>query len=126
MVVPGHDKPRRRCIVVDLDRGTTSVAPFKEKLRALYGYAISEEYQELFGTDLCMVAYATTAGKQRLYQMIEWCEQELEQQRLEHDANLYRFTALPEEITPLTLFCEEVWYKAFESEPVSLLWKQQI
>jgi hypothetical protein len=123
MVLPDRPKPRRRCIVVELDRGTTSVAPFKEKLRALYGYAISEEYQELFGTDLCMVAYATTAGRQRLSQMIEWCEQELEQQRLEHEANLYRFTALPEEITPLTLFCSPVWYKPFKSEPVSLLWK---
>ncbi len=122
MAVADRPKPRRRCIVVELDRGTTSVAPFKQKLRALYFYAISEDYQELFGTDLCMVAYATTAGKARMAQMIEWCEQELEQQRLEHEANLYRFTALPDELDPKELFCEEVWYKPFENEPVSLLW----
>ena len=112
----------RRCIVVELDRGTISIAPFKQKLRSLFAYAISAEYQELFGTDLCLVAYATTAGKQRLQQMIEWCEQELEQQRLEHEANLYRFTALPENIDPLTLFCTPVWYKPFEEKPVPLLW----
>src|SRR5205807_2314431 len=47
MVVPDRRKPRRRCIVVELDRGTSSVAPFKSKLRALYAYAISEDYQEL-------------------------------------------------------------------------------
>jgi hypothetical protein len=113
----------RRCIVVELDRGTTSIAPFKEKLRAYYGYAISLEYQELFGTDLCMVAYATTAGKQRLFQMIEWCEKELQQQRLEHEANLYRFTSLPDgAYDPQEIFCTPVWYKPFEPEPVSLLW----
>ncbi len=76
MTIPDRPKPRRRCIVLELDRGTTSIAPFKQKLQAYYGYAISEEYQELFGTNLCMVAYATTAGKQRLQQMIEWCEKE--------------------------------------------------
>jgi protein involved in plasmid replication-relaxation len=124
MVVPDRPKPRRRCIVVELDRGTTSVAPFKQKLRALYFYAISEDYQELFGTDLCMVAYATTAGKQRLSQMIEWCEQELEQQRLEHEANLYRFTVLPDgDLDSKQVFCAPVWYKPFESEPVPLLWQ---
>src|SRR5437763_3883444 len=125
MAVADRPKPRRRCIVVELDRGTTSVAPFKEKLRALYGYAISEEYQELFGTNLCMVAYATTAGQQRLRQMIEWCETELEQQRLEHEANLYRFACLPDgEYNPQEIFCSPVWYKPFENEPVRLLWNQ--
>ncbi len=123
MVVPDRPKPRRRCIVVELDRGTTSISPLKQSFLARYGYAISEEYQELFGTDLCMVAYATTAGIQRLQQMIEWCEQELEQQRLEHEANLYRFTSIPDgELEPKHVFCDEVWYKPFESEPVSLLW----
>ena len=123
MAVPDRPKPRRRCIVLELDRGTTSIAPFKQKLRAYYGYAISEEYQDLFGTNLCMVAYATTAGLQRLKQMLEWCETELIQQRLEHEANLYRFACLPEELEPKRLFCEEVWYKPFETEPVSLLWQ---
>ena len=32
-------------------------------------------------------------------------EQELEQQRLEHEANLYCFTALLDELDPQTLFC---------------------
>ena len=124
MAVVDRPKPRRRCIVLELDRGTTSIAPFKAKLRALYYYAISEEYQELFGTDLCMVAYATTAGTLRLQSMIEWCEQELEQQRLEHEANLYRFACLPDgDIDPKRLFCEPVFYKPFEQETVSLLWQ---
>ena len=109
--------------MVELDRGTTSIAPFKEKLRAYYFYAISEEYEALFGTQLCIVAYATTAGKDRLKQMVEWCEQELAQQRLEHEANLYRFAALPEELDPQHVFCTPLWYIPFEDEPVSLLWQ---
>ena len=113
----------RRCIVVELDRGTTSIAPFKQKLRSLFAYAISEEYKELYGTELCLVAYATTAGRQRLQQMIEWCEQELEQQRLEQEAILYRFTALPEDLKPKKLFCEEVWFRPYDPSPTSLLWQ---
>lgn len=124
MAVPDRPKPRRRCIVLELDRGTTSIAPFKEKIRAYFGYAISEEYEALFGTNLCMVAYATTAGHNRLRQMIEWCETELTQQRIEHEANLYRFVSLPVgEYNPQEMFCSEMWYKPFESEPESLLWK---
>src|SRR5436305_10852412 len=120
----GQEKRKRRCIVVELDRGTTSIAPFKEKLRAYYFYALSEEYEALFGTKLCMVAYATTAGKDRLKQMVEWCEQELVQQRLEHEANLYRFTSLPSGVyDPQEIFCFPVWFKPFEQESVSLLWR---
>ena len=117
-------KPKRRCIVLELDRGTTSMTPFKQKIRAYYSYAISEDYEALFGTQLIMVAYATTAGEARRKQMQEWCEQELKQQRLEHEANLFRFTALPEgELDPKQVFCEPGWYKPYEDEPVSLLWK---
>ncbi len=97
---------------------------FKRKIRAYPSYALSEDYQELFGTDLCMVCYATTAGKQRLQSMREWCEQELEQQRLEHEANLYRFGCLPDsDYDPKEIFCAPGWYKPFDSEPTSLLWQ---
>ena len=34
--IEGQEKRKRRCIVVELDRGTTSIAPFKEKFRAYY------------------------------------------------------------------------------------------
>lgn len=123
MALPERPKPRRRCIVLELDRGTTSASPLKQKLRAYVSYAISEDYEALFGTQLCMVAYATTSGEQRLRQLLEWCEQELTQQRLEHEANLYRFAALPSgDLDPIRLFCEPVWYKPFENEPVPLLW----
>lgn len=123
MEVLGKTKPRRKCLVIELDRGTTSITPLKQKLRALYYFACSEAYVQLFGTDLCQVAYATTAGEARLHQLLNWCEQELEEQQLTEEANLYRFTALPEDsaYNPLQLFCSPLWYKPFEEEPVPLL-----
>jgi len=127
MTSPDIPKPRRRCLVVELDRGTISIAPFKQKIRALYHYAISEKYEELYGTDLCMVTFATTSGENRLRQMITWCEQELERQNLVHEANLFRFAALPAgEYNPQEIYLSEMWYKPFEEEPVSLLWQASL
>jgi len=47
------------------------------------------------------------------------------QQGLEHEANLFRFACLPNgEYDPKEIFCEPSrWYKPFEDEPISLLWK---
>lgn len=123
MILPDRPKPRRKCLVIELDRGTTSITPLKQKLRALYYFACSEAYVQMFGTDLCQVAYATTAGEARLHQLLNWCEQELAEQQLTQEANLYRFACLPEDTTynPFQLFCSPLWYKPFEEEPVPLL-----
>jgi len=125
MVVPDRPKPRRRCISLELDRGTqTNSGEFKKKLLAYYAYALSEEYKAVFATNLCLVAYATTSGDRRRDQMLAWCEQELTQQHLQHEANLYRFAALPrKEYHPQELFCSPIWYIPFESQPTSLLWQ---
>lgn len=119
------EKQRRKCIVLELDRGTTSMSPFKQKLRAYVHYAIPDGvYFAQFGTNAITVAYATTAGEDRLKTMLSWCEDELVQQRLDHEAALFRFTALLKENTdPKRLFCEPVWYTPYEQEPVSLLWQ---
>ena len=56
--------------------------------------------------------------------MKAWCEHELERQSLVHEANLYHFTALSAgEYDPQEIFCEPVWFKPYEREPVSLLWQ---
>lgn len=123
MEVPGRAKPRRKCLVIELDRGTTSITPLKQKLRALYTMAVSEEYQALFGTDLCQVAYCTTAGTDRLSQLKRWCEEELAENGLESENGLYLFAALPDVVyDPQELFCSEMWYRPFVSESMPLLW----
>jgi hypothetical protein len=42
MTIPGREKPRRKCLVIEFDRGTTSINPLKQKLRALYYFACSK------------------------------------------------------------------------------------
>ncbi len=125
-------KRRRKCIVVELDRGSeTNVAEFKKKIRAYVHYAYpGGPYETMFGTQAITVAFATTAGENRLKTMLLWCEQELKEQRLQYDASLFRFTALPkEELNPETgldakrLFLSDVWSVPFADDPVCLLWK---
>ncbi len=122
---PNTEKKRRKCIVLELDRGTTSMTPFKQKLRAYVHYAQENgAYYQQFGTNAITVAYATTAGEDRCKAMVSWCEDELHEQRLDHEADLFRFTALPkEEINPTNLFCTPVWYSPDTQEQVTLLWK---
>jgi hypothetical protein len=122
MVVPGSEKPRRRCIAIELDMGTAGASPMKQKFRSYYWCAISAEYKERFA-DRLIVAYTTTAGQARLKQLVAWCEQELTQQQLEREANLYRFCSLPQGgYTPQEIFCSPLWFKPFDSTPTSLLW----
>lgn len=121
--LPGAQKQRRKCIVFELDRGTTSMTPFKQKLRAYVHYAAEDgSYYHQFGTNTISIAYATTAGHERLSMMRSWCEDELTQQRLDHEAALFCFTALSRELDARTIFCEACWYVPYEQEPVTLLW----
>lgn len=113
---------KRRVFCLELDRGTLTQEPMRKKIRAYYSYALSPEYVKLFGTDFIQVLYATTAGEKRLKNMLSWCEEELHQQDITEEANLYRFTALPSPIEALTLFTKEVWYAPFQDTPISLLW----
>src|SRR5207249_5392815 len=88
-------KEKRRCLVVEVDMGTLDQTRIRQKFRAYCEYAISSAYQALFGTDLIMVVYVTTAGTQRRDQLLSWCEQELALQNLEDENNLFRFGTLP-------------------------------
>jgi hypothetical protein len=119
-------KKRRKCIVLELDRGSESnSAEFKKKLRAYVHYSYpGGPYEHMFGTNTITVAYATTAGEKRLKMLLLWCEQALKEQKLEHEAPLFRFAALPHgDLDPRTLFLSDMWYVPYKDEPVTLLWK---
>ncbi len=76
-----------------------------------------------------------------------WCEDELKEQQVDQEANLFRFTALtyykasshhttlptnspkrrgkePPSLDPAELFLRPVWLTPFHEEPDTLLWKQ--
>jgi hypothetical protein len=125
-------KKRRKCVVVELDRGSeTNIAEFKKKIRAYVYYAFpGGAYETMFGTQAITVAFATTAGEHRLKNMLLWCEQELKEQQLEQEAPLFRFTALPTDellpekgLDPKRLFLSAVWSVPFRDDLVCLLWK---
>jgi hypothetical protein len=125
-------KQRRKCIVVELDRGSeTHIADFKKKIRAYVHYAFpGGAYEKRFGTQSITVVFATTVGEHRANTMRLWCEQELKEQRLEQEASLFRFTALPQdELSTQTgldakkLFLSDVWSIPSQEEKGTLLWK---
>ncbi len=115
-------KTKRRCLVLELDRGTEDMKTTKQKLRAYTHCAVSEEYVTIFGTDVIVVVYLATE-KQRAVQLREWCEQELTLQGETEEADLFRFASLPPApLDPLTLFCQDICRIPFEETPTSLLW----
>ncbi len=119
-------KPKRRCLVLELDRGTEDMQTTKQKLRAYTHCAVSEEYVKIFGTNIIMVVYLATK-KQRAIQLREWCEQELTLQQQTDEADLFRFISLPETtLDPLTLFCKDICLIPFAKTPVRLLWQLPI
>lgn len=139
----GSDKERRRVILTEIDRGSeTEIERFKKKLSAYVYYALpGAAFEEMFGKANKRIAWIVTKGGQRRMQTIKkWCEDELREQGLEHEFNLFRFTYV-EPITelnqttgevkkrealaidPTTLFLSPVWYKPFHTEPDTLLWK---
>lgn len=114
---------KERAICLELDRGTTDQRRVRMKMAALYSYALSPEYKKLFGTERCMVAFATTAGQQRLNNLLSWCEQELTALDITEESNLYRFSSFSDTLHPGTLFCSpRVWFRPFDPSPTPLLW----
>lgn len=136
------DKVRQRAIILELDRGTeTNIEEFKKKIRAYVHYAYpSGAYEQHFGDHDKRVVYATTAGENRMRTIKKWCEEELLAQRLDHEANLFRFVTLPHvididkntgeqkerdelEVNPVGLLLSSVAYKPYADAPGTLLWK---
>ena len=81
-----------------------------------------------------IVAYATTTGENRMKTMRRWCEEELLEQQLDQEANLFRFTRLtyheaparkhtPPSLDPFELFLTPMWYTPYEQSQTTLLWK---
>ena len=83
----------------------------------------------------------TKGGENRLYTLRKWCEEELAEQELDHEYNLFRFTLvdqvktvektagrqkLSEElgIVLSSFFLTPVAYLPYHKEPDTLLWKR--
>jgi len=118
-------KQLRKCLALELDRGTGTYVPkVKKKFRAYVHYSFAGGgYSRTFGTNKLTIAYATTAGQNRVQTLKRWCEEALHEQGLEQEASLFRFALLPPgEIDAKHLFLAPIWYKPFEKHPMPLLW----
>lgn len=117
----GNKKTRRFTLWLELDRGTIEAKQFKRKVQAIATIMQAGVYETVFQAKVAQVAFVTTAGKKRMEQMRTWTREACSSS-LELAKTLFRFTALPEVIDPLVVFCTPVWYTAFaEREPVALL-----
>ncbi len=137
------EKERRRVILPEIDRDTeTNIEAFKKKISAYVYYSLpGGAFEEMFGKTNKRVAWIVTKGGQRRMNTIKkWCEDELMEQGLEHEFNLFRFTYVEPgtEISKLTrevkkrealaidpkdFFLSPLWYKPFHQELDTLLWK---
>ena len=136
-------KERRRIILPEIDRGTeTNIEEFKKKIRAYVHYALpGGAFEQMFGrANKRVVWIATKGGENRLYTLRKWCEEELAEQELDHEYNLFRFTLLEQvkmvekntgkekiseelAIDPFTFFLTPVVYLPYHREPDTLYWK---
>jgi Replication-relaxation len=119
----GSGKEEKIPVLLELDRGTIERKNFQKKIRAYIQFIKTEGYKDAFGVSTVTVAFATTQGKTRLDQMMEWTRKELaatnEKGWL---SDLFLFTTLPQSLEPKTLFLEPVWYQPFADDtPLSLL-----
>lgn len=109
------------CFWLEVDRGTEDVRVFRQKIKAMLTFA-KMQYQEMFQTPSITIIFATTAGEPRYKHMLSWTEQTLTEMQQTHEADLFRFAAIPEgEVNPSWLFFEPLWTPPFADTPLPLL-----
>jgi len=115
------DGQLRVCLVVELDRGTEEQKRWRQKVANLLAYA-DGPYQEMFATSSLTITVATTAGENRLAELLRWTEAELAANQEESLGDLFIFASLvPGWEEPVQVFLEPRWYQPFQREPIALL-----
>ncbi len=114
------DRQVRACLTLELDRGSEHVSRFRRKIAALLAYA-QGPYTAQFGAESLTIATVAAPGEQRREELKRWTEAELTAQRLEGEADLFRFTSLAPDSDPATLFLAPHLYRPFETDPVPLI-----
>jgi hypothetical protein len=105
----------------ELDRGTVDQRAVRRKLAGLVSF-VQGPAQEAFDCPAPVIAFATTAGPQRMNLLRRWCEDVLKDARREVDSSLFLFTAIPDgPVDADTLYLKPVFYEPFVNQPVPLL-----
>lgn len=111
----------RACFALELDRGSVAREAFQKKIRGLIRYA-GGPYQEAFGTESLTVLFVTTAGQERLGEMLRWTGETITATNAEDQADLLRFAAFrPDQIEPAQAFLAPIWSRPFGSGGLALI-----
>jgi hypothetical protein len=109
---------------LELDRGTEKIKVWKAKIQALINY-IHTNYEKDFNTPVVTVAVVVPFGipnrEHRLRELRSWTEQQLTTMQQEHEYDLFRFIALPEDIQADMLYLAPCWERPFSKGKHRLL-----
>lgn len=114
-------------VLLEIDRGTEYQQKFKRQVRARIEFIRSGAYQELFGEQAVIVAYATTGNaasyrESRRAAMATWTKEVLSEAGLERWASVFRFCGFVyDALYTAPVFWEPVWYRLDQPEPAPLL-----
>lgn len=114
-------------LLVEVDHGTAYKDRLREHIKSRIEFLQSGEYQKVFKSRGCMIAYITTGEfkeykNTRLRFMVERAKEALKEMRLESWASVLRFAAVERKSLLTTpLFEAPVWMRPDTDSPVTLL-----
>jgi hypothetical protein len=97
------------------DMGTTEQKHFRRKIRAYVGFLKSGVYKDLLGVKHLVIAFGTPMGDNRKAQMCDWTRKELAStSEPKWLAGVFFFSALPNELHPMEVWRNPLWYLPFD------------
>jgi hypothetical protein len=111
----------RWSLIFEVDRGTISQKRWKERIASYLAFK-DEPYEAAFGEDAYTFCVPTSAGVQRLGNLLHWTWDVLRAAGEEETAANYRFTASdPATTPPGDFFFAPVWGQPGQAAPVPLI-----
>jgi hypothetical protein len=106
-----NQRQRQYCLWVEMDRGTEAVEPFKDKIVRIAGAIQSGVVQDYFGIkQVSAVAFATTAGNNRVKQIQKWTLEVLGEKHTPPGVvDLFVFAIFSSTLPPRDVFLEPIW-----------------
>lgn len=114
-------------LLVEVDHGTAYKDRFKEHVKSRIEFLRSGEYQRVFESRGCMIAYITTGDVKeyknaRVKFMAQCAKEALKELKLESWAGILRFAGIERKnLFETALFYDRVWLGADTDSPVTLL-----
>lgn len=118
----------RSPVLLEIDAGSSYQRRFKEHIKSRIEFVRSGEYQKMFNSKGCLIAYVTTGElpqyrDSRRSTMCRWSIDTLNEMGLESWASILRFAAVErKEMYTTPLFDGRVWRRPDSDSPLALLY----